>query len=501
MTELRPYQIDAMNQTRQALMAGVSRIVLQLPTGAGKTVIAAEIISSARTKGRKVIFVVPAKALIDQTVQRFCDHGIRDIGVMQADHPLTDSTKPVQVATVQTLRRRAKPEVDLVIVDECHLQDRALIEWLTSPEMAKVRVIGLSATPWTSGMGRFWQQLIVGSITAKMIEAGYLAPFRVFAPSHPDLTGVRTQAGDFHEGDLSKAMDKPSLVADVVETWVKLGENRPTLCFAVDRAHAKSLQEQFRASGVNAGYVDAYTPEIERKNIEVLFHAGVYKVVCNVGVLTTGVDWDVRCIILCRPTKSESLFVQIVGRGLRTAEGKADCLILDHSDTHTRLGFVTDIHHEELDDGDKNRSKAKPSTPTPKECPECKFLRPVRVSTCPNCGFKPKVVSKIEFVDGNLAELRGKGTRASGPTKTIKMGANWVPLADFYAQLKGYAEEHGYQEGWASNQYRQAAGTWPNAYRGVSPQSPTPAVWSWIRSRQIAYAKRRKTQEAGHAAA
>ncbi len=246
MTQLRPYQLDAIIETRLALMAGARRIVLQLPTGAGKTIIAAEIIASARTKGKRVIFVVPAKALVDQTVQRFWEHGIRDVGVMQADHVMTDSTKPVQVATVQTLRRRAKPEVDLVLVDEAHLQDKALLGWLKSPEMASVRVVGLTATPWTAGMGNFWQKLLIGSTTAKMIEAGYLSPFRVFAPSHPDLTGVRTKAGEFHEGDLSKAMDKPVLIADVVESWVRLAENRPTLCFAVDRAHAKSLRHQCR---------------------------------------------------------------------------------------------------------------------------------------------------------------------------------------------------------------------------------------------------------------
>jgi superfamily II DNA or RNA helicase len=163
-------------------------------------------------------------------------------------------------------------------------------------------------------------------------------------------------------------MDRPELVADVVETWIKRGENRSTLCFAVDRAHAKNLQQQFESAGIRCGYIDAYTDSEERERIADLFHDGTYRVVCNVGCLTTGVDWDVRCIILARPTKSEMLFTQIIGRGLRTADGKDDCLILDHSETHLRLGFVTDIHHESLDEGRgtvEARAKATPAEGVP----------------------------------------------------------------------------------------------------------------------------------------
>ncbi len=145
-----------------------------------------------------------------------------------------------------------------------------------------------------------------------------------------------------------------------MDTWLRRAENRPTFCFAVDSAHAKHLQTKFTEAGVSTGYIDAYTPTNERAEIKRQFHNGDISVVCNVGCLTTGIDWDVRCIVLARPTKSEILFVQMIGRGLRTAEGKEDCLILDHSDTHLRLGFVTDIHHETLDDG-RPRAKAKAS--------------------------------------------------------------------------------------------------------------------------------------------
>jgi DNA repair protein RadD len=130
----------------------------------------------------------------------------------------------------------------------------------------------------------------------------------------------------------------------------------------------------FEEAGVRAGYIDCLTKDDERKDIRSKFASGDYQVVCNVGVLTTGVDWDVRCIILARPTKSEILFVQIIGRGLRPAKGKDHCLVLDHSDTTSRLGFVTDIHHEELNDG-KTRVSTTRGIRLPKECPRCACLR------------------------------------------------------------------------------------------------------------------------------
>ena len=165
----------------------------------------------------------------------------------------------------------------------------------------------------------------------------------MFAPAHPDLKGVRTLAGDYHEGDLGEAMDKQPLVADVVETWLKHGVGRPTLCFAVNRAaraaHRRAVRGARRSRRLyRLLHTGRRAPDIRRK-----FASGEYQVVCNVGVLTIGIDWDVRCIILARPTKSEMLYVQIIGRGLRTAEGKDHCLILDHSDTTLRLGFVTEI--------------------------------------------------------------------------------------------------------------------------------------------------------------
>lgn len=489
--ELRPYQIEAIDRLRASLASGKKRPVLQLPTGGGKTVVAGEIIRLAREKGRRVAFCVPALSLIDQTFENFWDHGIRDIGVMQAQHPETDPMRTVQICSVQTLAKRELPKADLVIVDECHRHSEVIEKWMTGDDWKSVPFIGLSATPWAKGMGKLYDDLIVSATTDEMIQLGYLAPFRVFAPGHPDLKGVRVTAGEYQIDDLSDAMSKKELVADIVETWQKRGEDRPTLCFCVDRAHAKHVQEQFDAASIPCGYIDAFTDRGERSMIRDKFKGRSFKVVCNVGVLTTGIDWpEISCIIFARPTRSEMLFVQIAGRGLRTDEGKTDCLFLDHSDNHTRLGFVTDIIHEELDDGKQADKAEKRKAPLPKECPKCSYLRPPRVSTCPNCGFKPQAISHVQHEAGELKELTTSAEKRNKQKKITLHGVD-IPQAEFFAQLKGHCAAKGWKPGWASNKYREVFGVWPNAHKNVQAQVPSALVASWIKAQQIRFVKRK----------
>lgn len=485
MKPLRPHQETAIALLRQSLGRGHRRPIMQLPTGAGKTVIAAHIIDGALRKGNRVCFVVPSLSLIDQTVQSFWADGIRDVGVIQADHPLTDYSRSVQVASIQTLARRNidRQNFGLVIVDEAHQLFKAQIRWME--RWSAVPFIGLTATPWTRGLGKYWDDLIVAATTQGLIDAGYLSPFRVFAPSHPDLTGVKTVAGDYHDGQLSEAMQRGSLVADIVTTWLERAERRPTLAFCVDRAHAKHVQQQFLASGVRCGYVDAHTSREERQEIAREFNSGELEVVANVGVLTTGVDWDVRCIVLARPTKSEILFTQIIGRGLRTAPGKDSCLILDHSDTHLKLGFVTDIHHEALNDGKPNESATRErDEPLPKECPSCAYLKPARVSVCPACGFKPQRQNHVETEAGELVEMTKHQRKL---TRTLSSEEK----ERFYGELLGYCARFGKSHGFAAHTYKARLGVFPNKYRDAEPIDPGQETMSYIKSRQIAFAKRR----------
>jgi DNA repair protein RadD len=505
---LHPHQVETLERLKTAIRSGYRRPIVSAPTGSGKTVLACHIVSGALAKGNRVTFTVPALSLVDQTLERFVQNGIQleDIGVIQADHALRRPMAPVQIATAQTLLRRAYPDSDVVVVDEAHVRHEAIDRWMTLDEAGETLFIGLSATPGAKGLGKRYDALVKSIGTEDLIARGFLSPFRVYAPSKPNLDGVRTVAGDYHEGDIAERMEGGTLTADIVQNWLLKGESRPTLCFAVNRDHARHLHDRFEEAGVPVAYVDAHTPREERDHIGRQLAGGEVRVVVNIGCLTTGIDWDVRCIILARPTKSAMLFVQIIGRGLRTADGKADCIIFDHSDTHQRLGFVTDIHFDALDDG-----KPKPK-PTPKEieergatlprcCPSCTALMAVRVRVCDSCGYEMPKPKAPEEAEGELAELRGK--KPVGKPITMRDVIRDMGKASVYAQLQ-YLRTQSRKpksEGWVAHKYREIFDVWPKGL-GIQPLTPATAeLVSWVRSREIAYAKgMAKREQSGVAA-
>jgi DNA repair protein RadD len=482
---LRPYQECALAELRRSLMSGWRRPLLMLPTGGGKTLIAEHIAAGALAKGKRVAFVVPALSLIDQTVAAFEAEGIQAIGVLQGIHPRTDRDAPIQICSVQTLARRRRPEVDLVIVDEAHQMHKEIFRWMR--DCPNLIFIGLSATPWSRGLGKYYDGLIVAATTLELIGQGYLSDFVAFAPSEPDLAGVRTVAGEFAQDELGAAMDKPAITGDIVSTWLSRCEHRTTIAFCVNRRHAQHVCERFEEAGVAVEYLDGETPREDREGIFGRFKSGETKILCSVGVLTTGFDADVRCIIDAQPTKSRILFVQKIGRGLRTAPGKDHLVILDHAGNHLRLGMVTDIGQDRLDDG-KERQNAghrarERSEPLPKLCEGCKAVLPRAARECPSCGSPIHARTEVEAVDGELVEL---GARRSGQ-------ASIEDKVAFFADLKGHAEIKGYNDKWCAHKYREKFGVWPNdpRVRCARPTPPSLKTSNWLKSRAIAFRKRR----------
>jgi superfamily II DNA or RNA helicase len=459
---LRSHQELALEMLAESLARGRKRPLIQAPTGFGKTLLAVHIIENTLERGERALFVAPSVSLIDQTIAAFEMEGIVDIGAMQADHPMTNREARVQVATVQTLARRRKPDAGVVIVDEAHQVHDSLVTLMGGPRWRDIPFVGLSATPWTKGLGKHYDDLIIASTTADLIAGGYLAPFVVYAPSTFDLSGVRVRAGEYVDADLSEAVDTPKLVGDVIETWMKRGENRPTLCYGVDRSHAKHLQERFIEAGVRAEYIDCFTEREEREAIFKRFRSDDTKVICNITTLTTGIDLDVRCIIDAHPTRSEMRYVQVIGRGLRTAPGKDRLIVLDHAGNSLRLGLVSDIKHDRLDDG-KPRSKGDDSSekkvPLPRLCDDCSAVIPLKATACPQCGTPIRSKSGVVAADGELVEIGSNAARAGEPTFTQKL--------TFMAELKGLADE--------TNAQRKRQG---------KPRQ-------WVKSRQIAFAKSR----------
>lgn len=288
---LRPYQEKAINLVRLSFGKGFTRTVLQLPTGGGKTLISANIIERALSRGNEVLFTVPYLPLIDQTIEAFQAEGIDSIGAMQGNHPMSNSLAKVQIATVQTLRNRQFPPSSLVIVDEAHRRDKALEKIMD--EKPDVHWLGLTATPWSQGMGKVWQDLQIATTIGELIEQGYLCKFRAFSISKPDLSGARVKAGEFVEADIETIMSEKKIVGDVVENWLANGENRPTFVFCVNRAHAAKVHERFTNAGISSAYVDGNSDRVERQRIEGRFRSGEVRVVCSVRTLCLDAETEI----------------------------------------------------------------------------------------------------------------------------------------------------------------------------------------------------------------
>jgi DNA repair protein RadD len=485
---LRPHQETALAALRHSLMTDHRRVLLQLPTGAGKTVIAANIIRRALDKGKRVAFVVPALSLIDQTVAAFEAEGIWCVGVVQGLHPRTDRDQPVQVCSVQTLARRKRPEVDLVIIDEAHEMHKEIFRWMA--DCPDIVFIGLSATPWSRGLGKFYDDLIIAATTKSLIEQGYLSRFTVFAPSQPDLSDVGTVAGEFHEGQLAEAVDKPTIVGDVIETWLGRAKGLPTLCYGVNRAHAEHLHQRFLEAGIGSAYIDCFTDRLERERIFERFRASEIQVICNVATLSVGLDLPmVSCIVDARPTKSEIRFVQTIGRGLRTTPSKDRLIVLDHSGNALRLGMITDIHYDKLDAGEPRKSRTssnEPTKPLPRLCEDCSAVMPRSVKVCPECGKVREARTDIAHQEGELVEIGARPNKRNRAQLIAEQEC-------FRGEMRWIANVRGYAPGWAAHKFRERFGVWPNDWqlRLATPREPSLKTKNWLRSRQIAFAKAR----------
>ena len=334
---LRPYQHNVLIQLRNDWKKYRTHLI-QLPTGAGKTVIAGTITKGFYDKGLRLLFTVPRTALINQTIKSFKAMGIDKIGVMQADHEMTDEDMPIQVGTIQTLARRGYGEFDCVIVDEAHLRNIKLLEFIRDTD---IKVIGLTATPYTNWLGHIYGNFIKQVTMKQLMDDGYLTQYEFYAPTKPDLSGVKTThsmqyGSDYAENEIAAIMGDAKIAGDIIETWLKLGEGRPTIAFCCNVLHANFLTLEFRKVGINAEVMVGSTPKEERQRIFKGFEDGIIQIICSVDVLCEGFDSDVRCVIYAKPTKSEMRWVQSCGRGCRTPD-KIPQLYQQYIDTRRKM--------------------------------------------------------------------------------------------------------------------------------------------------------------------
>ncbi|EMH91076.1 DEAD/DEAH box helicase [Klebsiella pneumoniae] len=467
------------------------------PTGSGKTGLAAFITAGHISRGKRVIFIAPYTILVRQTTARFVEYGLPEdeIGIIWRDHPDYDPERLIQIASADTLIRREFPDnIDLIIVDEAHMKKRALLEVIRD---SGIKVIGLSGTPFSPWLGKYYSSLIKPTTIGELIQRGDLSPYEFYAPTKPDLKGVKSgtseeYGSDYNEKQLSEIMCGSDLVGDIVDNWLRNGRDLPTVAFCVDKDHANFVTLQFSRAGINAEVMVAETPSDERHLIIHRFETGATKVIVSVGVLVAGFDSDVRCIIYARPTKSEIRWLQALGRGLRTAPGKDACLIFDHSGTVHRLGFPDSIEYDELpskNDGMKGaaaRAAKEREDKLPKECPECHFMKPAGVYICPKCGFKPLIGEDVETDSTRNLKKMSKGETVY--TKSHKQ--SWWSQIKFYQRHRA-AQGKPVSDGWCAHTFQEKFGEWPNGLSDF-PMEITPEVNNYIKHKLIKFAKGRE---------
>jgi DNA repair protein RadD len=492
--ELRPYQADVIDAFGHEVAKGRRRVILVAPTGSGKTVIASEIIRAEIELGRSVLVLAHRREIITQTSDKLHANGIAH-GIIAAGF-MPRPLEAVQVASIQTLDRRAirtaamdLPPADLLVIDEAHHCPANTYRKIIDAYPDAI-VLGLTATPCRGdgrGLGGIFETIVECPQVGQLIERGYLVKTRVYAPVDPDLKGVRVVGGDYNEGQLAERMDLPKLIGDIVTHWYKFSERRKTVAFAVNVAHSIHLRDEFKASGVRAEHIDGSTPKPERDAILARLASGEIELVSNCMVLTEGWDMpEVGCCILARPTKKMGLYRQMLGRVLRPAADKADAIILDHSGAVFRHGFAEDpvewtLAPDRHAESPAHSQRCKDHASRLLTCTQCEAIR-VGGEPCPHCGFLPQRSPRaVDFRDGDLAEV-GRDRRP---------GLSLHDMARWHAMLAHIASERGYQSGWVAHKYREKFGRWPSA-RYVVPVTPSPEVRSWVRSRQIAFAKGRQ---------
>lgn len=502
---LREYQQALVDGVRASFQAGHYRTMAYLPTGGGKSRVATAIIQMVLQKApdARVCVLANRKVLVHQFARALRDAGL-DVGILQGDRT-EGLDRRVIVASIDTVHLRGMLEdVRLFVIDEAHACAGSVKYRSVLFRHNRVRCVGLSATPFARGLGKcypelggkpLFEDLIVGATVQQLVDDGYLTDLEIYAPSEPDMTGaktVRTAEGeqDFRQADIDEAADKPELVGDIVRHWLRLADGRKTICFASSIAHSQHLVEQFRAAGVSAEHLDCYFDDDVRVDVLSRFEQGKFTLLSNVSLLSEGFDMPATaCMVLARPTKSLTRFLQMVGRILRPADGKAHALLLDHSGSVERIGHPFDDLPLALDDGKPNTSGTRQAErKQSKPCPSCKFVRPVGVHVCPKCGFAPQRQSDVEVADGELWKLDRKTKKPATPDRKQHV----------YSQLLFVARKRGYSPGWVSHKYRAMFNVWPRGLQDVTA-TPTDELLSWLRSQQIRFAKgQQKAQGVAH---
>lgn len=453
---LRDYQQKIVGDCYRSIRQGHRKILLFAPTGAGKTVIITKIISDAVSKGRRILFVVHRDVLVSQTYSKLAALSL-NCGFFKAGWE-ENLDAPVQIASVQTLPKRntwRSLKFDVIVFDECHIVAFSKIcQQMMGEIYPNAIYLGLTATPWRlskkESLGDIYSDMVCAPMPKKLIERGFLVKPSYYALNfEAELEDVELVNGEYNLSQLSTLCDRPELIEQIVNTWYDLAYNRPTIVFTTGVSHGENVAAAFNNHGISAAVVTGKTPIPLRKELYHKLATGGLKVLASCNALSEGFDVpEVSCVLLARPTKSKALYFQQVGRGLRLAEDKTDCLVLDQSRNVLEHGFIEDLTYEDIELLPSNVKRSRESgTPPLKMCPTEKGCGTYIYSfyrKCPHCGFN--------FDRDRLITLLGT-SRSLRVEDEVKL--------DSYRNLLRQAYSKQYAPSWAAIKFKDEYGFYP----------------------------------------
>ncbi|MBR8832541.1 MAG: DEAD/DEAH box helicase [Stigonema ocellatum SAG 48.90 = DSM 106950] len=366
MLALRDYQQDLINKVLASWSGGMRKLLLQLSTGGGKTIIFATVASEFTCRGEGVLVVAHREELILQAGEKLAMATRVQPGIIKAGYKPIDSL--IQVGSIQTLyRRKTYPKAELVIVDEAHHSSAASYRKLLDA-YPNAFILGVTGTPRREdgyGLRDIFDKLICSITTRELIALGYLTDYKLIAGFKYSQHRV-PQKRDFTKKELEQVASdyKPE---EVLKQWRNFCDGKKTILFAVNVQHSVAIAAKFYAAGIPAEHLDGDTPQDERKAILERFKSGITKIITNCAILTEGFDCpDTFAVVIARPTTSVTLWLQMIGRVLRPAPGKDYAIILDMTDNWFRLGRPCDKREWSLDP-----ISCDPDTLGVRCCPSC----------------------------------------------------------------------------------------------------------------------------------
>jgi superfamily II DNA or RNA helicase len=456
MLTLRDYQEESIRKLREGFAAGKKAQMLYLATGGGKSEVAAYMLDKAREKGNRSAMILDRVVLVNQMSERLDKYEIRH-GVLQSGHWRFRPYEHIQVCSAQTVEKRGHIEgLTLLVIDEAHCTRAQTLEFIK--QNPQIRVIGLSATPFTKGLGKTYDGIVSVCTTKQLVDQGVLVPLKVFISKEVDMTGAKKVAGEWSGAEAGERGIK--IVGDVVAEWAAMthrvfGRPAKTIVFSSGVAHGTELSRKFQEQGYNFVCVSYKDDSDFKRELIADFQKPDTEIhgLIATDILTKGFDCpDVLIGVSARPfARSLSSHIQQMGRVMRGSPGKEFGLWLDFSGNYLRFREDWEGIYENgvnsLDDG-AERVKKEP-TPREKEdskCPGCKILWVRGWRSCGYCGFVREKPSMVESIPGEMEEL-AVGTRDD---KQI-----------FWSMCRYKVMIDGWSPGRAAHTYREKYNVWP----------------------------------------